>query len=320
MASICGICGDKVCGTGENKCNCPQDCSTVTATCAEVCKAQGYANGQCNTYAISPEGMKNKCPVGYVASNQSASDCQIRRDANGIPVIGVGAVCCCGNNLTSKCLQEGQSAFISNQQYSGCCEGLQQNWLNVAPTTPQYNCTNCGNGKCDYGETAATCSADCGGSTAQCIKEGMTFFEESEYSTTINQCCSGLVKIRYAECDPATSSSACFSDSQYICVKPANASKYIKKTYACSSNQDCVSDSGTCHQCFNKTFWNALSADKKEQYLCAGIGDALCKCQNGNCVVSSICGDGICDTAKGETAATCPKDCGGNNSSSAIGL
>jgi len=112
---------------------------------------------------------ENKCPVGYVASNQSASDCQIRRDANGIPVIGVGAVCCCGNNLTSKCLQEGQSAFISNQQYSGCCEGLQQNWLNVAPTTPQYNCTNCGNGKCDYGETAATCSADCGGSTAQCI-------------------------------------------------------------------------------------------------------------------------------------------------------
>ena len=40
-----------------------------------------------------------------------------------------------------------------------------------------------------------------------------------------------------------------------------------------------------------------------------GIGDAICKCQSGTCAVASICGDGSCDTAKGETPANCPKDC-----------
>ncbi len=305
--------------------------SLVTATCAEVCRAQGYTSGQCSTYAISPEGMNNKCPVGYVASNQSASDCQIRRDANGTPAIGVGTACCCGNNLTSKCLQEGQTAFTSDQQYSGCCEGLQQNWLNVAPTTPQYNCTNCGNGKCDYGETNTNCSKDCYCGDGRCdAKETDTSCatdcanqckKAGEQTNGLTaSCCSGLTAA--SNCLRLNSNGACELLSGCggaICIKcgdgtcgtgenkcncPTDCKANIPSiTPSTTVKNQCVTDSDctlACSlDCVNKT-WN--------QSHWREIDCMVLPPTNTTISMTCVCNNGVCEKKILPTTTSCAKE------------
>jgi hypothetical protein len=79
-------------------------------------------------------------------------------------------------------------------------------------------------------------------------------------------------------------------------------------TQTCSVDSDCISDGGSCHMCFNKTWFNSLSTDyKKINYVCEGIGNSICKCQSGTCAVASICGNGTCES--GENSTTCSQDC-----------
>ena len=157
-----------------------------------------------------------------------------------------------------------------------------------------------------------------------CIAEGQNFTDASK------QCCAGLTK-RATEigCPSGTN---CTIVPSYNCFKstticgngvcesgetaancPADCEAPVSQN-KCSVDSDCVSDSGTCHKCFNKTWWAAQSASAKRQWMCDGIGDSLCKCQSGTCAAASICGDRTCDTAKGETATNCSADCGTNRS------
>lgn len=75
---VCAKCGNKICGIGENKCNCAQDCgknideSAKSMTCNQACKELGYQSGYCNTFTwkqvdSNPDAFVPD-PVNYCAS------------------------------------------------------------------------------------------------------------------------------------------------------------------------------------------------------------------------------------------------------------
>ena len=65
-------------------------------TCNEKCKSLGYVSGECRKFAISPEGMQNKCRNSEV-SISGASDCTLSITNGEIDemVVGIGITCCC---------------------------------------------------------------------------------------------------------------------------------------------------------------------------------------------------------------------------------
>ena len=159
-----------------------------TQTCADICKGQGYANSQCNTYAISPQGFANMCAAGYVKSNASASDCTVATD-----VVGAGKACCCQGQ--KKCAAEGQSIMAPASPASmnlptTCCSGLtpymgggSESVQNGACVKSQYAlmpasflCVKCGDGICNSaaGENVCNCPQDCGRPQSICGKTNLS--------------------------------------------------------------------------------------------------------------------------------------------------
>ncbi|MFH0739678.1 MAG: hypothetical protein V1819_01010 [bacterium] len=67
QAIICTACGNGVCGTGENQCNCPADCKTVTIKVAIDAKTFDLANKFFNARYID---NKNNIVVRYTESTK----------------------------------------------------------------------------------------------------------------------------------------------------------------------------------------------------------------------------------------------------------
>jgi len=89
-------------------------------------------------------------------------------------------------------------------------------------------------------------------------------------------------------------------NTSYVSANPSQT--------ACSTNNDCISDGGTCHKCFNKSWWNSQTSSTKLKWACDGIGDSICQCKNKVCTSVSVCGDGVCN-ATYENKDNCAKDC-----------
>ncbi len=62
-ASICANCGNGVCGPGENKCNCPQDCSYVPPAPVAYCGDRSCNNGE--TCSSCPLDCGSCQPINY---------------------------------------------------------------------------------------------------------------------------------------------------------------------------------------------------------------------------------------------------------------
>ncbi|HOI97117.1 MAG TPA: hypothetical protein PLA19_01275 [Candidatus Pacearchaeota archaeon] len=193
---------------------------------------------------------------------------------------------------------------------------IQQIIALIAQLKPQETC---GNGKCRFGETAATCPADC--QVNNCIQEG-------KWGQQNQKCCQGLT----ANHRPAVSSGSIDAQGLFICYKCGDG--------ICSENElqeHCAKDCRSCG--------NGICEDKEDQLSCAAdCGTAKCAlpywpcwtssttnpygkiltpnqcCEGTTCVMGAIsgtclpkdnnkCGNGICDS--GETITGCAADCSG---------
>lgn len=152
-------CGDGLCDPGENITTCEKDCSIL-------CLREGQT-----AYTYSKDSRitfwsGHGCCEGFALVG--------RKDGDSSRYICV----------KTKCVSEENKEIINSAEYSGCCGGLQQNWLPSSGNPNfHFSCTKCGNGICDYGETSGNCPRDCA-----CTKL-------NESPTDGNLCCQGLTKI-----------------------------------------------------------------------------------------------------------------------------
>jgi len=80
---VCVNCGDGVCGTGENKCNCPKDCSISDYICPTVCThlwkidstgkacTDDFCGSGCGADGKTTFDTKEKCEAGLPSSGGS---------------------------------------------------------------------------------------------------------------------------------------------------------------------------------------------------------------------------------------------------------
>ncbi|MCU0653086.1 MAG: hypothetical protein MUD10_02395 [Candidatus Pacebacteria bacterium] len=202
----------------------------------------------------------------------------------GIGIFGIG------NNLASATTTGAASAgytLLSVEQLQKIVESLiqqiQQLKLMIAELKPLETC---GNGICRFGETAATCAADCG-NIAACVKEGETFIDGSK------KCCEGLTRTSVpVTCLPSNGSGGCGTVTTFACKKSTVACvKEGEKTAAYPSATGC----------------------------CVGLGAISVQniMDNGACGmpasggICAACGNGVCGL--GENKCNCPADCKSNS-------
>jgi hypothetical protein len=275
------VCGDGKCEVTENTTNCSTDCKCAVA-------GEKFDNG--NTVCCSGLTKETTNPCGNVpctsvlsyTCNKSVDECV----KEGVNFTDTGKKCCAGlvkstvlaatSQLTYACVKANQKVCTPNA-VKGCrvCNAAGSAWVDT-------------NSKCATGKTCW--QGDC----YACAKENETFSEEGRV------CCTGLLKNKTNSCGNETD---CLS-VQYVCNKSGTVP--VSK-YSCTANADCVSDSGTCHECFNKTWWNAQTATVKASYRCDGIGDSICQCKSGTCTSVAICGGGIYN-ATYENSTNCASD------------
>lgn len=154
---ICIKCGDGACGSGENKCNCPEDCAEVISpnpdskipTCYELywfdntnknCDKKQF----CGAYmwqGLRTFEAKEDC-LAALSGSTSAGE-------------------------SNSCLKEGETLGYGST--INCCEGLNPISHAVmtqdgtcASTTGSYQiCAACGNGVCGSSENKCNCPQDC---------------------------------------------------------------------------------------------------------------------------------------------------------------
>ena len=254
---------------------------------------------------------------------------------NGKCETGETAITCpqdCGT--VSLCAALGQTCptDTTTNPASLCCAGssCQQN-----TTTGSWNCVKtaypvCGNGKCEIGETAASCLADCNVSTG-CVGEGQYVIASKLVgvdSTPVGpqNCCAGLTKymgggsewVQNGVCVKFDHSGM---NANYLCVKCGDG---ICNSAAGENVCNCPADCGstTCVTEGNKVFAYPGAAE-----CCAGLTEisvySVCigpSSTNSSGLssapvampmtgaVCTKCGNGIC--GPGENQCNCPQDCG----------
>jgi hypothetical protein len=154
-ASICTYCGNGVCGLGENKCNCPADCSATTTTSTTTTPTTTIM--PCNNLwwfdnSARVCGLKQFCGAYMypgLRTFQNQSDCLKELTGSG-------------------CIGEGNTTIVVPGA-AQCCAGLEPiNPQDVGeygecnpPSVGASVCAICGNGVCGPGENRCNCPQDC---------------------------------------------------------------------------------------------------------------------------------------------------------------
>jgi hypothetical protein len=164
----CLKCGNGLCGAGENKCNCPQDCKeTAGRECVDFsdCVVAVDLGGCCACPKVLPRSKVDGRTFVVYENGKDYSSMLPKECSNAVcsPCAPVGNAVC----LSGKCV----NAPVCGNIY---CERGED-----AKTCPQ-DCGSgavCGNGFCEAGEDQANCVQDC---TQKRVVCGDNFCTEGE--------------------------------------------------------------------------------------------------------------------------------------------
>lgn len=186
------VCGNGKCEAGENDSSCPTDCPPVgpscgngkceagetTSSCASDCPPV-CGNGKCEPGETTSSCAQDCPPAGPVCGNLK---CEAGETTGTCPkdCPPVGPVCgngtCEAGESSSNCVKDCPAGGAS---CVGKCDGQATGCYCDDACTQNKDCcadyaavcgaaAKCGNGKCESGETATNCKADCGGSSSAC--------------------------------------------------------------------------------------------------------------------------------------------------------
>ena len=279
-----GVCGDHICQSNETVALCPADCSTA-AGCASNLTQSGCTGAGCTWYAA----------LGY---------------------------CILPGSNTGTCAT--QASLCTTQS---ACTSAAYFWCpstNLCYTSQASNpCSAvCGDHICSSTETPSSCSADCGSASTETCGNGFCGSGETATSCAAD-CSSGTCSGSPSVC---TSQSACTSAGHYWCANNSIC-------YSSQSSSSCAS-TDTCGNGFCASSETATSCPADcgsascagspttcmSQSACTGVGyywcsnNSMCYPSQGSspcATASAVCGNSACDS--GETAVTCPADCGGGS-------
>jgi hypothetical protein len=318
-------CGDGTCEGAEDEVTCPQDCkkgptcgdgkcegAENVANCAADCKAQIKCG---DLVCVAPTETLVTCALDCNAQLKTAATClkqkcQSKLDActnDGYCMVGLLCVYQCpigDQNCLQDCAKKTGSGQILFNSLTSCAL-LNDCKLGSPP--------QCGNAKCEQGETKANCPQDCGACATACVNLDCG---------TVSGCpgkvcggCGAALKCQNNLCtkgEPLCGDGSCDgNETAQSCAKDcAGSTKEVCGNGKCETNETtktCPKDCTTQTQCDCKAKGATCGLLAGCSKSC-GTCPANQKCVVLKCVASSTCGNGKCE-APFENTSNCPKDC-----------
>lgn len=302
-----GVCQSATCTTTD--CSSASNCY-VQSTCTS--KGWYWCNGGCWTTASSCPAT-GTCGDKICGSSETSASCPADCGTTGsgcnynnVCDSGETTASCASDckSTTTSCPSNSYTKIENNAvmcNYTTCPSGC--NWSGSCPTSCSPSTSGyCGDKICQSGESASTCSSDCGTSstcnynnicdgsetTATCASDCKTVCSSNEYNNyTTGTTCS------YSKCP-----SGCNYNSQGCptsCYTSPTGYCGDKICQSTESSSSCATDCGST-----------------PPIICNGNGvcdgsETTANCP-ADCKAAAVCGNGTCES--GETTSSCTSDCG----------